>query len=563
LSGVIRLPEIEYRILAALEAGKALSVEEMNRKIDDEMQTPLAQLEKHRREDLGLPPSPDTDQSLVMAGATLLAQRGLVKIDEERYEEFSLPHPDEEVELAGGTRELLPERKALREIGKKPDGVVNIAELPRLLGESDVRSHVKWLLKKGWCSRQGDVLVLTDAGREAARGSKGPEPDEYLLRHLLDNGPQTDEQLRIELGHVGIDLKTASDLLKGRDDLVKRKKRTRRTLSLTEAGKQLKDSGIESAIEVNQLAPELLASGKWRDVVFRKYDPALATAPKYPGKEHPLQRVIQEIRQAFFEMGFEEVTSPTVDTAFWVFDALFQPQDHPAREMQDTFYVAEPKYGRLPGDPVAGHDPKSQEDFGHVPDLVQRVARTHENGGDTGSTGWRYKWDIEKARQLVLRTHTTSASIRALAANPKPPRKVFCIGKTFRREATDQTHQAEFMQIDGIIIDEQATLATLFGTLEAFYKKMGAEEVRFRPSFFPYTEPSAEVFAKMGKLGWVEMCGSGVFRPEVTQPLGCEAPVLAWGGGVERIAMLRYGLEDIRKLYMADIDWLRQARLSG
>jgi len=316
-------------------------------------------------------------------------------------------------------------------------------------------------------------------------------------------------------------------------------------LSLTEAGAKLKAGGIEPAIEVNQLTPEILASGKWRDVVFRKYDPGLAAAPVYPGKEHPLQRVIQEIRQAFFEMGFEEVASPTVDTAFWVFDALFQPQDHPAREMQDTFYVAEPKRGQLPDDK-----------------LVEAVARTHENGGDTGSTGWRYKWDIEKARQLVLRTHTTSASIRALAANPKPPRKVFCIGKTFRREATDQTHLAEFMQIDGIIIDEQATLATLFGTLEAFYKKMGAEEVRFRPSFFPYTEPSAEVFAKMGKLGWVEMCGSGVFRPEVTQPLGCKVPVLAWGGGVELIAMLRFGLDDIRKLYMADIDWLRQAKLS-
>jgi phenylalanyl-tRNA synthetase alpha chain len=341
-------------------------------------------------------------------------------------------------------------------------------------------------------------------------------------------------------------VKAALELLKGRNELHKRKKRVSRKLSLTEAGAALKAGGIEQAIEVNQLTPEILASGKWRDVVFRKYDPGLATAPKYPGKEHPLQRVIQEIRQAFFEMGFEEVASPTVDTAFWVFDALFQPQDHPAREMQDTFYMAEPKYGRLPDDK-----------------LVQAIARTHENGGDTGSTGWRYKWDVEKARRLVLRTHTTSASIRALAANPNPPRKVFCIGKTFRRENTDQTHLAEFMQIDGIIIDEQATLATLFGTLEAFYKKMGAEEVRFRPSFFPYTEPSAEVFAKMGSLGWIEMCGSGIFRPEVTRPLGCKVPVLAWGGGVERIAMLRFGLEDIRKLYWADIDWLRQARLSG
>jgi phenylalanyl-tRNA synthetase alpha chain len=367
-----------------------------------------------------------------------------------------------------------------------------------------------------------------------------------------------------ELAGTGIDLKAALELLKGRNELLKRKKRVSRKVALTDAGEQVRVGGIEPLVEVNQLTPELLASGQWHDVTFRRYDPSLATAPRYPGKEHPLQRVIQEIRRAFFEMGFEEVASPAVDTAFWVFDALYQPQDHPAREMQDTFYVAEPKRGRLPGEsgPV-GHDPKSPPDFGHVPDLVQRVKRAHEDGGDTGSTGWRYKWSVEKARQLVLRTHTTAASIRALAANPKPPRKVFCIGKTFRREATDQTHLAEFMQIDGIIIDEQATLATLFGTLEAFYKKMGAEEVRFRPSFFPYTEPSAEVFARMGRLGWIEMCGSGIFRPEVTRPLGCNVPVLAWGGGVERIAMLRYGLDDIRKLYLSDVDWLRQARLGG
>jgi phenylalanyl-tRNA synthetase alpha chain len=510
---MMRLPELEYRILAALEPGKVVSVADIV-------------------EQTG------TDQSLVMAGATLLAQRGLVTIAEESQEEFSL------TDIGQTAASGFPERRALVVVnaeGKK----VDLAELPQLLDKDDVRAEVKWLLKKGWCYRDyvpvlGDHLFLAQPG-EAALNVKGA--DELLVEKLATLGGRATES---ELAAAGIDVKAALELLKGRNELHKRKKRVSRKLSLTEAGAALKAGGIEQAIEVNQLTPEILASGKWRDVVFRKYDPGLATAPKYPGKEHPLQRVIQEIRQAFFEMGFEEVASPTVDTAFWVFDALFQPQDHPAREMQDTFYMAEPKYGRLPDDK-----------------LVQAIARTHENGGDTGSTGWRYKWDVEKARRLVLRTHTTSASIRALAANPNPPRKVFCIGKTFRRENTDQTHLAEFMQIDGIIIDEQATLATLFGTLEAFYKKMGAEEVRFRPSFFPYTEPSAEVFAKMGSLGWIEMCGSGIFRPEVTRPLGCKVPVLAWGGGVERIAMLRFGLEDIRKLYWADIDWLRQARLSG
>ncbi|MBM3331475.1 phenylalanine--tRNA ligase subunit alpha [candidate division WOR-3 bacterium] len=526
-----RLPEIEYRILAALDAGKALAVADIVKQTG-------------------------ADQSLVMAGATLLAQRELVTIAEDSQEEFSLT--DEGKAAAVG----FPERKALNVL-KATGGAANLSELPRLLGKDDVRAEIKWLTRKGWCTRDAGVLAVSAAG-EAALAAKGA--DESFVKRLVELGQATES----ELADAGFDVKAALELLKGRNELLKRKKRVSRKLSLTEPGAALKAGGIEPAVEVSQLTPELLASGTWRDVVFRKYDPALATAPKYPGKEHPLQRVIQEIRQAFFEMGFEEVASPTVDTAFWVFDALFQPQDHPAREMQDTFYVAEPKRGRLPGEHGAENgDSPMEARVEHSPvqspfsELVERVKRTHEDGGDTGSTGWRSKWDIEKARQLVLRTHTTSASIRALAANPKPPRKVFCIGKTFRREATDQTHLAEFMQIDGIIIDEQATLATLFGTLEAFYKKMGAEEVRFRPSFFPYTEPSAEVFAKMGKLGWVEMCGSGVFRPEVTQPLGCKVPVLAWGGGVERIAMLRFGLDDIRKLYMADIDWLRQARLGG
>jgi len=502
-----RLPEIEYRILAALEAGKVV---------------PVADIVKQT----------GTDQSLVMAGATMLAQRGLVAIAEESQEELSL------TDLGREATKGFPERRALAVL-RSAGGAVNLSELPKLLGKGDVRAEMKWLTKKGWCTRDAGVLAVSAKG-EAALNAKGA--DETLVERLATPGQATES----ELATAGVDVKAALELLKGRNELLKRKKRVSRKLSLTDAGAALKAGGIEPAIEINQLTPEILTSGKWREAIFRKYDPGLATAPKYPGKEHPLQRVIQEIRHAFFEMGFEEVASPMVDTAFWVFDALFQPQDHPAREMQDTFYVAEPKQGRLPPDA-----------------LVQAVARTHENGGDTGSTGWRYKWSVEKARQLVLRTHTTAASIRALAANPQPPRKVFCIGKTFRREATDQTHLAEFMQIDGIIIDEQATLATLFGTLEAFYRKMGAEEVRFRPSFFPYTEPSAEVFAKMGKLGWIEMCGSGVFRPEVTRPLGCKVPVLAWGGGVERIAMLRYGLDDIRKLYLSDIDWLRQARLSG
>jgi phenylalanyl-tRNA synthetase alpha chain len=501
-----RLPEIEYKLLSALEPAAASGVEDLVGKT-------------------GL------DQSKVMAAARTLAEKGLVEIDELVREEFAITEEGIRV-----SRDGLPEKCALQAIVDR-GGAVSFQELPALLGKDDVRAEVKWLTRKGWCSRDAGQVTVTDKGRAALRDAG---PDEVFVCRLA----QMEKAFPEDLSSVGTDVEAGLAALKGRSELFKRKQRTARSIKLTDAGDRLKKDGVQPAQEVTQLTPELIASGEWRCAVFKKYDPQLESSVLQPGKIHPLQRVIQETRRAFLEMGFEEVDSPAVDTAFWVFDALFQPQDHPAREMQDTFYVAIPEQGLLPAD-----------------ELVERIGRTHEDGGDTGSTGWRYKWSRDKARKLVLRTHTTAATIRALARNPKPPRKVFSIGRTFRRENVDQTHLAEFIQIDGIIVDEKADLASLFGTLAEFYRKMGAEDVRFRPSFFPYTEPSAEVFAKLGNLGWVEMCGSGVFRPEVTRPLGCDVPVLAWGGGVERIAMMRFGLDDIRKLYLSDIDWLKGAPL--
>jgi phenylalanyl-tRNA synthetase alpha chain len=498
-----RLPEHEYKLLTAL-AGTAMTTDEATN-------------------------ATGLDQSLVMAAATALAGRGLVGITETAAEELSATEAGRAAAQDG-----FPERQALGRIVEH-GGAVSFQELPKLLGKDEVRAEVKWLVKKGWCSREAAVLVVSAAGRAALRS---PGPDEALIARLAATGPAFAADI------TGFDAGAALELLAGRGEYFRRRKRVSRSVELTDAGRALAAEGIEPAQEVSQLTPELLVSGKWREVVFKAYDPRLETAPTWPGKAHPLQRVIEETRRTFLEMGFEEVEAPAIETEFWDFDALFQPQDHPARELQDTFFMASPVAGRLPD-----------------AELVGRVARTHEDGGDTGSTGWRYRWSAEKARKLVMRTHTTAATIRALAANPRPPRKVFCIGKCFRRDDLDQTHLPEFIQIDGIIIDEDANLATLFGTLREFYLKMGAKEVRFRPSFFPYTEPSAEVYANLGSLGWVEMCGSGVFRPEVTRPLGCDVPVIAWGGGLERVAMMRFGLDDIRKLYWSDVDWLKGSAL--
>jgi phenylalanyl-tRNA synthetase alpha chain len=289
---------------------------------------------------------------------------------------------------------------------------------------------------------------------------------------------------------------------------------------------------------VGTLTRDQIISGAWKDCNLRQYDVTKLPKIVYPGKPHPYQRLIDEMRQIFLEMGFTEIHGGIVQSSFWNFDALFQPQDHPAREMQDTFYLNE-------------HMP--------LPDGWERVRDMHERGGDTSSTGWGGTWDIKKAEQCVLRTHTTALSIQHLAAHTQPPVKAFCIDRVYRREAIDPTHTPEFEQLEGIVMDEGVGFRHLLGFLKEFYARMGFFNVRFRPAYFPYTEPSVEPEVYVDGLGWVEMGGAGIFREEVTAPFGIRYPVLAWGLGVSRVAMLKMGLKDLRLLYKSDIDWIRQS----
>ena len=189
--------------------------------------------------------------------------------------------------------------------------------------------------------------------------------------------------------------------------------------------------------------------------------------------------------------------------------------------------------------------------------LVNRVKAMHEHGGDTDSEGWQYKWDPEEAKKAILRTHTTVNTIRYLSEHPEPPVKVFSIERNFRNETLDSTHLPEFYQIEGIVMEEEASFPMLIGVLKEFYNRMGFEKVKVRPAYYPYTEPSMDVIVWFNDT-WLELGGSGIFRPEVTEPLGVEHPVLAWGLGLERLAMLKLGINDIRDLYISDIDWLRK-----
>ncbi len=326
-------------------------------------------------------------------------------------------------------------------------------------------------------------------------------------------------------------------------------KQTRRTLRLTPAGaafaKTLKADDLAGAVEVNQVTPELLAKwpalspGERAKHVLRPFDFNVPVAVPAPGKAHPLTHIIQEIRDIFVAMGFTEIAGDYVEPAFWNMDALFIPQDHPARDMQDTFYLKSPASAPVPD---------------KLYDTVRGVQLT---GGKTGSTGWGGSFKREESERTLLRTHTTVTTIRHLAAHPQAPTRVFGIGRVFRNEAMDATHLPEFHQVEGIIVEEGATLSMLMGVLREFYRRMGFPEVKFRPSFYPYTEPSLDVAVKWGDK-WLELGGAGVFRPEVTSPLGVKTNVLAWGLGLERLAMLRLGLKDIRQLYLSDVQWLRE-----
>lgn len=487
------------------------------------------------------------DQSPITAACGALQELGLVAIREEPFEELRLGKDAEPYATSP-----LPER-IIAGVLKQLGGRAKVTDVPNhcTLNAGQVGQSLRWLGQRGWAKKVGDELVLGDRADITS-----PQPDERLIQSLANGRLAT----RAELEREGLPVGDAIALLSPRKGFLIVKERTDRHVAITPAGQEALRAGATGRRSVTQVTPELLSDGGWRSVDIQPYDVTLAAKKLYPGKEHPFQRTLDRVRRVFLEMGFEEIVSPWVESSFWDFDALFQPQDHPARDMQDTFYVSHPDHCRLPDDA-----------------LVDRIRATHENGGDTGSSGWQYRWRKELAHKPVLRTHTTAATIRALAAHaeraradrsaggnsaliPSRPGKYFVIGPVFRRETVDFKHLPIFHQVDGIIVDPKASLVTLKGTLQAFYQKMGFPKVQFSPSFFPYTEPSAEVFAYLESRGeFVEMGGSGIFRPEVTRPLGITDRVLAWGLGLERLAMLIHGLPAIGDIYFASMPWLREA----
>ena len=460
----------------------------------------------------------------VMNAASWLQSKKLITIEEHITKVYTLGKEGKRFLQKG-----LPEKRALTLLSQK-NGKIAYNELTTILEPDEITIAIGWMRRNNWITitkSEGTILEITEQGKQAINQQTN---EEKILHQLKEN-------IYTEI--------PASDIksLLTRKNVVKEKELISSTILLTEQGKQLLKKGIPIEEEISQITSTIIKNQEWKQKTIRPYD-IRAFAPKLNGgKPHPLINLISKIRNIFIAMGFEEIQGDYVESCFWDMDMLFIPQDHPAREMQDTFYCKKPS-----------RKPVTDEH------LIQKIAQVHENGGNTGSKGWGYTFSRTDIDRVLLRTHTTVNTITYLYHNPEPPSKVFSIGRVFRKENIDTTHLPEFYQIEGIIQEKTTNFRQLMGVLREFYRRMGFEKIRLRPSYYPYTEPSMDVEVFWNNK-WMELGGSGIFRPEVTEPIGVKYPVLAWGLGLERLAMLQFGLHDIRSLYLSDIEWLQKQPL--
>ncbi|MCX8194247.1 MAG: phenylalanine--tRNA ligase subunit alpha [Candidatus Pacearchaeota archaeon] len=430
----------------------------------------------------------------------------------------------------------LPERNLLNVILEAKENL-SLDEAKKLseLSDNEFTIALGTLKDKALINIVGSKIELKASREEATR--------KFLEEKFL-------EKLPLELEKLNEEQKFCFNKLKSRKKIIRVVEQQEFEVELNEFGLKVLEELPKFKQElIEQLTPEMLLKESWQGKKFRKYDIKSKAPEIYGGKRHFVNQAIEYARKIWTEMGFEEMQGSLVQTAFWNFDALFTAQDHPVREMQDTFYIKDIK-GKLPKH------------------LVNRIKKVHESG-IKGSKGWQYKWQEEEAKRVVLRTHTTCLSAHTLAKlgelknnNKNLKGKFFAIGKCFRNETVDWSHSFEFNQTEGIVIDKSANFRHLLGYLKEFFKKMGWEKIRFRPSYFPYTEPSLEIDVFVPEKNvWLELGGAGILRPEVVVPLVGEwIPVLAWGPGFDRIIMDYYEIKDLREMYKNDLNKLRKIK---
>lgn len=383
------------------------------------------------------------------------------------------------------------------------------------------------------------------------------EKDKDIIISITENGKNLLQIKTMEENFLEKNFPLEYDSLKPEeklafDNLIKRRKiiiledAKIITANLTEKGKVLSKIKIKEEL-LEGLTPQIIKSGSWKNKKFRRYD-LNANAPKiFPGRKQHYRQFLDDIREKFLSLGFTECFGPVVETDFWDMDALFMPQFHSARDIHQGYYIKEPKY--------SAELPK---------DIVNKVKQAHENGFKTGSTGWKYEFDAKCTSRHILRTHDTSITARTLASKDlKIPGKYFQIARCFRYDVIDATHLSDFNQVGGFVIEEDINFRHLKGLLKMFAEEFAETgQIKIVPSYFPFTEPSAQLFAKHPEMGWIELAGAGIFRPEMVVPLvGKDIPVIAWGVGLDRLAMFKLGIKDIRQLFSHELEFLRNVKV--
>jgi len=432
----------------------------------------------------------------------------------------------------------LPERRLVNLVAEKKELSLKDAQKQSGLTENEFQAALGALKKKALLNVANGKIIFSGTKEEISRKSI----EEQFI-----------EILPAEIEKLAPEHKYALDLLKNRKNIIEIAEKRKVDIEVTNLGKEIISESsklkFDAKESVEALTQEVLLKGSWKGKKFRRYD-VTSPVPKISGgKRHFVNQATDYARKVWSELGFKEMSSTLCQTGFWNFDALFTAQDHPVREIHDTFYIKDIK-GRLP-------DKK----------IVNAVKEAHEKGV-AGAKGWRYDWKEHESQRVILRTHTTCISANTLGMlgqfkNIKDKRgKFFAVGKCFRNETVDWSHGFEFNQTEGIVIDKDANFRNLLGYLKEFFRKMGFEKVKFYPSFFPYTEPSVEIYGYNSiKKVWIELGGAGIMRPEVVVPLlGEYIPVLAWGPGFDRSIMEHYEIKDLREMYENDITKLREMK---
>ena len=465
----------------------------------------------------------------------------------------------------------VPEREVLR--------VLDGRKRPEEVEEETGRSREEVLRALMYLENKGLVRVEKEVKEEWRHTERGKEyvkrglPEERLLE-ILKKGKRRVEEVKEEMGEemgpaLGIlkklglvevrggeirlvgegeipwsegyrDLSLKKEYL---EELRKRGLVEKRELKVvwvepTPLGKKVKGLVREDLVE--EITPEMLRERSWRGKVFRRYDVESPVPKRYYGKRQPYYEFLLRIKQKLYSMGFQEMPpGDIVIPMLWNNDALFMPQDHPASDIHDIYFVKSPrKYAEIPKE---------------WREVMERIRKEHEEG-------WGYKWDENRAKRIILRSHATALSSYLLYLRPRIPGRYFTISRVFRPDEFDYKHLLEFNQLDGVVLGEEITFRDLVGLLREFAREFaGSDKIRVKPAYFPFTEPSAELFVKTER-GWMEIGGAGMFREELLRPFSIEVPVIAWGLGLDRFAMVQLGIRDIRELFSKDLGFLERSR---